>query len=223
VRNWALGAVAALVLAMLAPMGQAQAQCARPGMQSPMVQLKVAIPQVRYRHDVDLLGLPKIRERSVESAPPVKGKLLGLTVYGEGYRYRIQDRNWRGSDGRYCHWLTRVDAELAMPEMTVYVAANYPIGSCEYSVILEHENTHVRITRGVMAQFTPRFDAELRAAVARINPVASPHADLSDVAGFLDQAIKPFMQQLVGELARANGVIDTPESYRAASARCQHW
>jgi hypothetical protein len=223
VRNWALGAVAALMLVICGPMGQARAQCARAGMPAPMVQLSVSIPIVKYRHDVDLLGLPKIRARSVETVPTVKGKLLGLTVYGEGYRYKVQGRSWRSADGRYCHWLTRVDAELEMPEMTVYVAANYPIGTCEYNVILEHENTHVRITRGVIAQFAPRFDTELRGAVARINPVLSPQANLNDVKGFLDQALKPFMQQLVGETARGNGVIDTPESYRASAARCQHW
>ena len=223
---WVRGAILGVLLLMASSgwvSAQASSRCARISDLPPLeVHMTVSEPRMDYRHDVDLLGLPRIGN-SLESRP-AGGKILGLTLHGEGFVYKYREKWIRQGDGPYCHYLISVDGELTLSQMTVYVASNYPVGSCEYNEVLEHENTHVRITRGMIDRYTPRLERALRMAAREINPVVTTEqSGQEEIARRLNAEIRPVLQQFRAETAQANAVIDTPDNYRKTTARCKNW
>jgi len=74
----------------------------------------------------------------------------GLTMAEAGYelktRYRYE-RSRHGNQEKYCVWAESVDIDFSFKRMDVYISSQYPAGSCEYNVILKHENQHVAINK----------------------------------------------------------------------------
>ncbi len=219
------GVLSTLLLAAIGtPMAVSMAQCPLPpaSARNPTVHLDVLEPRLIYRHDLDLLGLASVRD-TFERAPG-NGVILGLTRRNDELKVQLRSILQRSVDGRTCIWVDDVSARIGDPELDVYVAANYPPGSCEYNVVLEHENRHVAINRGVIAAFGPRIGAQLRAAVHRLFPmITSNPKDVERLPQILIDAVRPSVSAMEDELRRENGAIDTPESYRQANARCRNW
>ena len=226
-KTWAFGQGLVLLIIVLCAAGQVSAQLASecgkiPGLQPVDVRMKLSPPQIEHHHEVDLLGLPRI-DHSVESNPP-GGKILGLTLHGEGFKYSFEEKWTRQGDGPYCHYLTKVEGQLTLTQMMVYVASNYPVGSCEYKVVLEHENTHVRITRDMIDRYSLRLENALRSAARRISPLVTvERSGVEQISQRLNAELEPLMKQFREDTARANAVIDTPENYRKTTARCSNW
>jgi hypothetical protein len=179
-------------------------------------------PKLIYRHDVDLFGLAKL-QHTFEKAP--KGwVVLGVTVRNDELRLEVRSRSLGLPGGRLCLWVEEVTARIGDPELDVYVAANYPVGTCEYSVVLEHENQHVAINRSVVHAWGPRIGAQLRDVVYRSFPLIVDSAEPAKQAiTFLAASVKPLVDAMIEELRQRNGAIDTPENYRRTGERCKNW
>ncbi len=226
-RDLALAAVLPIMVVVMVVVmagGGAWAQCPLPSASArdPTVHLVILEPRLIYRHDLDLVGLASVRD-TFERAPG-SGVILGLTKRNDELRIRVRSILQPSVDGRTCIWVDEVTARIGDPEMDVYVAANYQPGSCEYNVVLEHENRHVAINRNVVAAFGPRIGAQLRAAVRRMFPMITTNPkDAARLPQILIDAVRPVLTAMEAELRRENGAIDTPESYRQAHGRCRNW
>ena len=210
---WAVGAQSCL------------AQCGPPPPEAanPTVHLDVLVPKLVFRHDVDLLGLSKIHD-TFERAP--NGAVTeGVTIRHDRVgvqSVRVVSR--RLNDGHYCIWATDVVARVGTPETDVFVAANYPEGSCEYTVVVDHESQHVRISREVIQAYAPRLGAALRSLVRRTFPLYSTDATLIQrLPGWMTDQLRPTIDAMVGALRASNGAIDTQENYRRTNALCHNW
>lgn len=202
----------------------AAAQCPEtpPAARNPSVRVEVLEPKLVYRHDVDLFGLGRIKH-TFEKAP-TGWVMLGVTITSDHLAIQVRPVLLRRADGRLCVWVTDVAARLGDPELDVYVAANYPEGTCEYDVVREHENQHVEINRSVVRAWGPRIGAQLRDFVARSFPmVAATTADVQKIPRTLMDRLQPLFDAMNGELRQKNGAIDTPENYRRTAARCKNW
>jgi len=214
----------AVVLALsIVGTSSGRAQCPHmPGLDNPAVRLEVMEPQLIYRHDVDLFGLSKIR-KTFESAP--KGTyMLGVTMRNDQLNLQMRSTTVQLSKDRYCLWPTEVTGQLGNRSMDVYVAANYVTGTCEYKVVLDHENTHVSINRSVIKAYGPRIEAQLRLAVkSTLFPMVVNTADSQQALKTLSAAVQGLLSQMENELRQRNGAIDTPEAYRRTAALCHNW
>jgi hypothetical protein len=76
-------------------------------------------------HNVRALGLMK-PDLVIETRPHAQGLPMG---------------------DRFCFWITGFDVSLRYRRVDVFIAREYPVGSCQYKAILEHEGEHVRISR----------------------------------------------------------------------------
>jgi hypothetical protein len=202
----------------------AKAQCpAMPQLGSPTVNVQVLTPKLVYHHDVDLFGLPKV-EKSAER-PPQGSILLGLTKLADGIVVVPHYVALPRPGGIYCVWLKKVDASIGIPVMDVYVASEYEPGSCEYNVILNHENTHVRFNLETMNEWAPTIQAALTESANRLFPAVfykDPKRD-NAVAQYLFENAKSTFLLMQQEMAKRNASIDTPQNYRRENAKCNHW
>ncbi|MDR3438249.1 hypothetical protein [Telmatospirillum sp.] len=223
---WLCGAV--LSLAFLSDGATAaENPCPKP----PQVQLPAQVafrifePRVVFRHDVDLVGLPRV-EGHME-IPPRGWVLQGLTITNEHLEIRTKTARQVLPDGRACIWLFWVEATVGMPEQHVYVANDYPDFSCEYRSVLAHENKHVSINREVIRSFAEPVRKALQDGVTKINPLIFSNANVQDsqITGFLYSLMRPVQETMHAELKRQNGAIDTPEAYiqEHAASGCKNW
>jgi hypothetical protein len=150
--------------------------------------------------------------------------MLGVTITSDQLALQVRPLMMRRADGRFCVWVTDVAARIGDPELDVYVAANYPEGTCEYNVVREHENQHVEINRSVVHAWGPQIGAKLREVVAQSFPMeAANNADVQRVPNMLMDRLQPLFEAMNVELRQKNGAIDTPENYRRTAERCKNW
>ncbi len=222
IRHLMIGAVVAFVLIAGLP-SLVGAQCpALPNLPQLQVNVHIVQSQIIYHREVDLFGLPKI-ERGSER-PPQGMVLLGVTKIADQLRAAFQTIALPRPGGQYCVWLVRVDASLGNQVMDVYVASEYEPGTCEYEVIYNHENTHVRFNLETLRDWLPTIQASLTEAAKRRFPVIFPGKPTSEaLTAYLLENVKSTFDLMNKDMARRNATIDTPENYRRENAKCRHW
>jgi len=226
----AIGGRSLVFLAMLGVLGSGTAFAACPP--DPKFNrtsvIKVTHPEAptRYFHDrttAQIQSMWKSRSHGSGRHNP------GLTVFEHklGTSFQIVGESLRGGKG-YCVWAEKVTADFAIHRMDVYLSRDYAYASCQYEAILSHENTHVTINRRVYQKYLVRLQAALKAdrtLPLQGNPlqVASMAEGERIVSTRLQAITQPVVRAMEAELRSENAKIDTPESYRKLSGRCQSW
>jgi hypothetical protein len=153
----------------------------------------------------------------------------GLTVFEHqvGSGFQVVGESLRGGKG-FCLWAEKVEIDFAIKKMDVYVSRQYAFGSCQYKAILDHENTHVAINRRVHQKYRMMLQQALRADKTlplEGNPIqaASVAEGQKVVSRKLEALVQPIVRAMEAELRAENAKIDTPDSYRKLSGRCQEW
>lgn len=128
--------------------------------------------------------------------------------------------------GRHCIGLGRVEAHWTINELLVYIASEYPPGGCNYRAIREHEDEHVAFALAIYKAWTPRVEAALRDAVARIKPevfTGDTRQVSKDITARLMRGLQPTIDGFRAELGAHNASIDTAQNYRLVNSRCPKW
>ncbi|MFN3077193.1 MAG: hypothetical protein ABT940_09995 [Alphaproteobacteria bacterium] len=189
------------------------------------VTLSVDYGHVTFNHQLGQLQIHRLYLQDGMPSPGVHGMAVGLTRIVANVEFQTRVVTVPSGDGRYCAWLTGVDARLRYADTNVYVDRRYPEGSCEFHSIADHERQHVVINRATLDRFAPRVRTELEAAVRRINPIVVDRIEQArDFPGtLLQQELDPVLRAFNQERERVNAKIDTPENYRRTLTRCTDW
>lgn len=212
-----------LLVVLLTGGEAAAASCPPPGveMPRPVVRLQVAVaePAVHNHRGRDEIA-------ALAGRTPVQGKLdAGLTRTETQLAVTPTVKLYQRPDGGACVMLAEVEASWRLQNATIDVAAEYRPGSCEHAVVLEHEREHVRLTRRAFEAYGARMEARLRDQAAALKPFHTDDVEgaVQAVTDRMMAAARQVMDQFKAESRRANAAIDTPESYRAVSAKCRKW
>lgn len=200
------------------------AECPPPGLgrSPPPVQFTLSIPDPVERHILDRKEITRLagNDDQVGIHNP------GLTRSRTEFRVRPRFQLASFGDERVCVILQKVDASWKMSELTVYVAREYPEGSCQYREIRAHEDEHVRINQYTMRRFAPVLETRLRdaaaALAARWDKKGGRDA-MEAMTGELKAAGAAVIAEFQAELRKGHAAIDTPEGYRAAARKCDRW
>lgn len=150
----------------------------------------------------------------------------GLTRSRTEFRVQPRFQVARFGDGRACVMLDRVTASWRIVGLTVDIAREYAPGTCQYREVKVHEEEHVRINQYTLKQFAPVLEARLKRAAAAMAPrVGGKGGDeaMAAMAGELKAAGSEVLAEFQAELRKRHGAIDTPESYREVSRKCDRW
>ncbi len=220
-RKWA-GTALMLALTTL-PSGAHALRCPQPADTRVRVTVHTSYSGIDYRHDLDRAALTNFASGMAITSHG--GNILGLTVSRYSLQMETHQQYVQADNGMSCMWIRQVDATLSVPDMTIFVAANYRQGTCQYNAVLEHEYEHVRLTRGLLPGAAKRLEGELRRQLSRINPIVSrnPNSGARVAQDAVQRAMAEFMKRLEVERNRANAAIDTAHSYRRVAARCPQW
>lgn len=220
-------ALAALLICSLVMSGAAaaaqQAPVCPPSRTPIKLNFKTLTPAPIHNHRLTVQGIANLL-RSQGQPAPAGERALGITLTKTVFGLQGATSAIKRGNG-FCVYLSEVDVDFGWNRVEVYVPSEFPEGSCEYRVVLDHENQHVSINRTLLREFAPQMRARLETILATTKPMFRRTLD-----GSADAAIEHLNVQLSGMLkefdalhASRNAGIDSPASYSALSALCKDW
>ncbi|MEQ8711029.1 MAG: hypothetical protein RIC36_18760 [Rhodospirillales bacterium] len=191
---------------------------------APVVTLDTPYPQVIYDHTKSRAILSARSQAHTPRPDMPKQSTAGLTSYKFATRF-----NFTGAigkvDGKWCFRARLVNLSVGYDRITVFIDRNYVTRSCEYSVILDHENRHVEILR----ESVDLVAEEMRAALQRGLRLRGAAAGATQnearqaMGRIVTEMMRPYIRQMSDYRRTQNAAIDTPASYDQSRRECQNW
>lgn len=149
-------------------------------------------------------------------------QVLGLTRGNASVRLASSTPGYVDQSGRWECISPQITLTYGFSPMTVYVAREFPEGSCAYKEIYEHELRHVSAYQAHVAE----IESELKEMMTRRfstggpwrGPVGVSRARLQQE---LDERWMPYVQRQLKRVEAAQALIDTPEEYARVAESCQ--
>lgn len=192
------------------------------------VVLRVDHAEVAYdftREREDLLAIVH-RHGSADASARMSGRRVhGLTHSSLSYQLQASFQLQSLHDGTWCLWPRTTQADLGYSDTTVYVARDYPPGTCAFDAVRAHEAEHVAINIAVVDTHAPRLRTAMKLAARQGFPLAGRNPATLKVRAkdMLDAKFQDALGPLLSDRTRRNAAIDTETSYRALNAQCDRW
>ena len=207
---------------------RAQTGGCRPMGTVPDSHVTVQEPTVRYDFTQDA---SEIQQKAATSNPEMGSEnyiVRGLTT--TLFKWQLGLSFWGSPDASghgYCIIPNVLELTLGYPDpLTVYVEDNYPESSCQHVAILEHENTHVAITRQSLDDHMPLIQAVARAAITNQHfPLWAPDMKTGEnlILGRVQSNVTAAIQEMNDDRVARNAYLDRPESIAGTIAECPSW
>ena len=215
----ALGAMASFSFAITAP---ANAQQACSGVSRPIITLDMNEPAIEYDLRQSIRDLT-MHQRSIAGYRSELGPTNGITRYRVSASYQAEMRVVGGATVCLAPTIIRLRAEIASP-IVVAIASDYHRRSCAFEAIHQHELQHVQITQQTMRSVAHRIREQLANHMEnRFYPGYSAQQAQQSFSTEMQRFINWAVGYAEQALREANGVIDTPESYRQLHMLCNDW
>ncbi len=153
----------------------------------------------------------------------------GLTQSSFEFDHNIPYITTDLGNGLFCIQVQSVEMKIILRPQ-VWVANEFPPGSCMYNAVKEHENKHVNVDRITTDRHLPQFRAALT-EVSQNQGVFGPASYIE-----VNQELNQFVQEVLNvagdetdrmqaEDNRAQRMVDTLQEYRRVAAECpaQKW
>ena len=184
------------------------------------VDVKIDFPPVNFSHERSIADLGKISGRGHHR------RILGLMKPDIRLR-TLPKSEGMSNGGKYCFWINGFEIELRYAQVDVYVAREYPMGSCQYNAIYAHEMEHVAVARRNLEIFAPRIRAALESGsvpTAQTPIIVASAADATrDVQAISKENLQPVYKSMLRALQAAQAVVDSPLSYATVFRKCTKW
>ena len=146
---------------------------------------------------------------------------LTLVMAGTVQTYTTTAQALSGADCVVVHGV-RI---LPMKEVTVYVAREYPVGSCNYRAIKRHEDRHVAIARRKVSEFRGRLQrvvAELGLQSRGFPAREDQSAPSGKIAADVKAAVQGVIDELQVAMRNANLGLDKSDTQNTLN-ECPFW
>ncbi len=136
----------------LSPPAFAQGWCR--SVQSPQIHVKTSTDQVRYdfsrsEKDLNNFSVDTVNPYGKSVITDVGGLMQGGISASQSMRYGTMTNN---ASREICYWYTNIDVMLHI-NPTIFIAREFPQGSCKHNAILAHEQQHVMIDREIVNKY----------------------------------------------------------------------
>ena len=127
--------------------------------------------------------------------------------------------------GEGCLSVTNLTVQITLTPL-VYIASDWPEGSCRYKAMLDHEMKHVDEDRAVLKDFKSLLENSFKTMLHEIAtqgpmPTAAMYQAQNTTSVRLNQRLQSEMAVLAQMRDQRQQAIDTPSEYQSISMRCQ--
>ncbi len=179
----------------------------------------------KYNHSLPINDVRQLYMRPGQSVGQSHTNAIGITYAEIALSLAASTRSIPRRRGGYCVYLEEVRADFGFEKFEVYIGREYPVGTCEYRTILDHENEHVAINNSVVREFGPRIRRSLEQQLAVMPPLFAPSVDTGARRAIqeLQERVEPVISEFKREQRRRNAAIDTPAAYGVLQEHCSDW
>lgn len=128
--------------------------------------------------------------------------------------------------GKGCLYLKSVDVSVHI-DPTIFIASEYPTGSCMHNAVLVHELKHVREDQLVVNKYSNIIGRALARFVDSQGPAFGPYEEerlpfvQQNIQNSIGKVLKQYNQQLNEERQKRQQAIDSLEEYESIGRRCK--
>jgi hypothetical protein len=128
--------------------------------------------------------------------------------------------------GQACLYLRSMEVEVKV-DPTIYVAREFPKGSCMHTAVLAHERKHVLEDQLIVSKYAPIFKRDLTRAMDSYGPAFGPFEDRrmpyvqQNIQRSLSKVIQRINDNMNEERRRRQQAIDTFDEYEEIGRRCR--
>ncbi|WP_051281720.1 hypothetical protein [Azovibrio restrictus] len=206
--------LAALLLGVLAGAAQADPCADLPPASVTLERLEVPASS-HHRH-----GLEALQKLGAQASRP--GHLvLGLTRGQAVVSYEVKLPRLLDASGRWECASPQLTLRYGYRPITIYVAREFPPGSCAHKEILAHEQRHVEAYQAHARRIEAEIRATLQSRFAGQGPWRGPaHQIPEQLRQELEQRWVPYVKLMLDQVEPIQRAIDTPEEYTRVAASC---
>jgi len=148
-------------------------------------------------------------------------QVLGLTRGNAIVKFATNTPSHIDRTGRWECASPQLTMTFGFVPMTVHVAKEFPVGSCAYREIYDHEMRHVQTYQAHIAAIEKELTEALSSRFATGAPWRGPVGQTRDnLQRELDERWMPYIKRAIGRVELAQALIDTPEEYARVAASC---
>jgi hypothetical protein len=208
--------IAVLLLLLWLPLC-AEAKCPAPR-STPGVTVLPLLPAVQETHSASYHELSRKMKQALKPGLDT----MGLSSSRLDSKYHFDFKVLHLS-GRYCYYLTSIEAQFGYDYRLVQIASEVPEGSCVYDEIRKHEYKHVAVDQSVVLDNFSYVTSQLQ-AFGRSLGVVEAGSD-QEAERRLDSALHAAMQPILAHVAAlrtaAQDRVDTPQEYARVEQACR--
>ena len=155
------------------------------------------------------------------------GNILGVSGGNLGSKFNAKFEIIPSVGNLFCLQLVEINASfIATPK--VYIASNFPRGSCEYSNVLRHELKHVSILKNTQMEYVVNYKeyiAKISNDMAILPPMklSQTKAAKDYMVEQINSKIADYINLIIEDLIIRQKEIDTRQEYRLQQAKCKKW
>lgn len=148
-------------------------------------------------------------------------QVLGLTRGNAVVRFSMSAQSIIDRTGRWECFSPQLTLTYGFSPMTVFVASEFPEGSCAYKEIYEHELRHVKAYQEHMVGIEKGLQETLNRRFATGGPWRGPVGQRrAQLQQELDERWARYVEREIARVDVAQALIDTPEEYARVANSC---
>lgn len=195
---------------------------------NPRIEVVATDSTVQYDHSKSQKELDRINHDTISPyAPNVRTHVGGLMA-GEvkiSQNIKMYQEVWP-SVSRGCLYYDSIKVELHVKPL-IYIARDYPKGSCMYGAILEHEKKHIAVDRDIVNKYKTLITQSLGASLREVGYTHGPYpsSELKSVQEklqkYIQDTVQKFSSAMSKERKKRQQEIDTLAEYERVQAKCR--
>lgn len=125
-----------------------------------------------------------------------------------------------------CVYPTTIRLSIYFSNPTIYISNQLTAGSCEYNVVLRHEQTHQQINKSALDYFLPLFKNAAAQIAPTIKPISVANISEIDNASNLlteeyNQKLTPLLNFFKQQLQKEQLKLDNQSNYQYENTLCR--
>lgn len=152
----------------------------------------------------------------------------GLAVISVNYQVSVNTVSRILSENRICVIPTSVNIFIGYQNPVIYLSNDLKPDTCEYNVVLRHEQTHQQINTAALEYFIPKLKSAARVIVNKVGPVEVDTPRKIDIATqdlikTYARQIEPLIEYFKNELMKEQGKLDNHRNYQLEGDLCLNY
>ena len=150
-----------------------------------------------------------------------ENQVLGLTLATSRVNFEIKTSSYVDRTGSWECSSPQITVIYGFSPMTVYVAKEFPKGSCPYNEVYQHELRHVKTYQDHLVTIEKDLADTLRQRFATGSIWRAPKGQTRlMLEKEMNERWLPFIKREIERVESAQKLIDTPEEYARVSGAC---